>query len=102
MPVVVSCDSAQEAASPPPGNWQESSLVGVEPGTQQASPSAVIGPGQVGVALARPILAIVAMTIIVTAIATRVIATIKDRWSGAGFHEIGRDLINRTVLSQPF
>jgi hypothetical protein len=52
VPPDVSCESGQAAAVPPPGNWQASSGVGVEPGAQQASPSAVIGPGHVGDAFA--------------------------------------------------
>jgi hypothetical protein len=48
VPEDVSCESTQDAAWPPPGSWQVSSPVGVEPGAQQASPSDVNGPGQVG------------------------------------------------------
>jgi hypothetical protein len=45
VPEDVSCASGQDAATPPPGNLQVSSPVGVEPGAQQARSSAVIRPG---------------------------------------------------------
>jgi hypothetical protein len=45
QPEDVSCASGQDAARRPPGSSQVSSPVGVEPGAQQASPSAVIRPG---------------------------------------------------------
>jgi hypothetical protein len=50
VPKTVSCASRQDAARPPPGSWQVSSPVGVEPAAQQARPSAVTGPGQAGAA----------------------------------------------------
>jgi hypothetical protein len=65
VPDDVSCESTQDAARPPPpgtgtelaltpGNWQVSSPVGVEPHAQHASPSDVMGPGQLGAATAAP------------------------------------------------
>jgi hypothetical protein len=77
VPDDVSCESGQDAAKPPPGSWQASSAVGVEPGAQQASPSAVIGPEHVGDAVAvsmfakpEPTIMIVAMTAVSVAAMT--------------------------------
>jgi hypothetical protein len=69
VPEDVSCESAQDAATPPPGSWQVSAPVGVEPAVQQASPSDVVGPGHIGAARAlsvpampEPTTSMVAMT----------------------------------------
>ena len=49
-PNTVSFAIGQDAARPTPGSVQVSAPVGVEPAAQQASPSAVIGPGHTGAA----------------------------------------------------
>jgi hypothetical protein len=81
VPSDVNCESGQDAATPPPGSWQVSSPVGVEPGAQQASVSAVIGPEQVGVAFAWSMFVMPEpTTIIVAMIVVRIAA--KTFWRG--------------------
>jgi hypothetical protein len=96
VPEDVSCESAHDAATPPPGSWQVSSPVGVEPGVQQASPSAVVGPGHIGAAFAGSMLALPAPTIvIVAAIAIRTAARTLRRGPQAAAKRVRRHASGR-------
>jgi hypothetical protein len=84
----------QDAACPPVPSWQVSSPVGVEPGAQQASPSDVNCPGQLGAAKAELML-IPARPKIVTAAAKVTAATNRRLGRRAGIHDKGVKFRNR-------